>query len=35
MWRDQRSFVITEGPTEVLKMALVRHVLAEYGTTPA
>ncbi len=35
MWRDQRSFVITEGPTEVLKMALVRHVLAEYGTTTA
>jgi acyl-CoA dehydrogenase len=34
MWRDQRSFVITEGPTEVLKMALVRHVLATYGNAP-
>ncbi len=31
MWRDQRSFVITEGPTEILKMALARHVLREYG----
>jgi acyl-CoA dehydrogenase len=35
MWRDQRSFVITEGPTEVLKMALARHVLATYGAGPA
>lgn len=26
-WRDQRSMIITEGPTEVLKMALARHVL--------
>jgi acyl-CoA dehydrogenase len=31
MWRDQRSFVITEGPTEILKMALARHVLRKYG----
>ena len=31
MWRDQRSFVITEGPTEILKMALARHVLRQYG----
>ena len=31
MWRDQRSFVITEGPTEILKMALARHVLRTYG----
>ncbi len=31
MWRDQRSFVITEGPTEILKMALARRVLREYG----
>ena len=30
MWRDQRSFVITEGPTEILKMALARHVLRKY-----
>jgi acyl-CoA dehydrogenase len=31
MWRNQRSFVITEGPTEILKMALARHVLRRYG----
>ncbi len=31
MWRDQRSFIITEGPTEILKMALARQVLREYG----
>ncbi len=31
MWRDQRSMQITEGPTEVLKMTLARHVLKEYG----
>lgn len=31
MWRDQRSFVITEGPTEILKMALARHVLRQHG----
>jgi len=31
MWRDQRSFIITEGPTEILKMALSRHVLRQYG----
>jgi acyl-CoA dehydrogenase len=31
MWRDQRSMVITEGPTEVLKMAIARHVLRTYG----
>ena len=30
MWRDQRSFVITEGPTEILKMALARHVFRKY-----
>ncbi len=30
-WRDQRSFIITEGPTEILKMALARLVLREYG----
>ena len=30
-WRDQRSFIITEGPTEILKMALARQVLREYG----
>ena len=31
MWRDQRSFIITEGPTEILKMALARHVIRQYG----
>ena len=30
-FRDQRSFIITEGPTEILKMALSRQVLREYG----
>jgi len=30
-WRDQRSFIITEGPTEILRMALARLVLREYG----
>ena len=31
MWRDQRSMIITEGPTEVLKMTIARHVLRTYG----
>jgi acyl-CoA dehydrogenase len=30
-WRDQRSMVITEGPTEVLKMAIARHVLRTFA----
>ena len=30
-WRDQRSMMITEGPIEILKMALARQVLREYG----
>jgi acyl-CoA dehydrogenase len=30
-WRDQRSMMITEGPTAILKMALARHVLHTYG----
>ncbi len=30
-WRDQRSMIITEGPTEILKMALARHVFREFG----
>jgi len=30
-FRDQRSMIITEGPTEILKMALARQVLKEYG----
>lgn len=29
-WRDQRSMMITEGPEEVLKMTLARHVLQTY-----
>ena len=31
LWRDMRSMMITEGPEEVLKMALARHVLRHYG----
>ena len=31
LWRDARSFMITEGPEEILKMALARQVLREYG----
>ncbi|MBI4290050.1 MAG: acyl-CoA/acyl-ACP dehydrogenase [Betaproteobacteria bacterium] len=30
-WRNQRSMRITEGPTEVLKTAIARHVLNEFG----
>jgi acyl-CoA dehydrogenase len=30
-WRDLRSFMITEGPEEILKMALAREVLNTYG----
>ncbi|HXQ53380.1 MAG TPA: acyl-CoA dehydrogenase family protein [Stellaceae bacterium] len=30
-WRNQRSFMITEGPIEILKMTLARHVLRSYG----
>lgn len=29
-WRDQRSMMITEGPEEVLRMTLARHVLQEF-----
>lgn len=29
MWRDQRSFMITEGPSEVMRMAIARRVLEE------
>lgn len=31
LWRDSRSFMITEGPEEILKHALQRHVLELYG----
>lgn len=30
-WRDQRSMMITEGPVEILKAALARHVLRGFG----
>ena len=30
-WRDQRSFLITEGPSEVMRMAIARHVLRTYA----
>jgi acyl-CoA dehydrogenase len=30
-WRDLRSFMITEGPEEILKMSLAREVLNKYG----
>ena len=30
-FRDQRSMVITEGPTKILKMALARQILRDYG----
>lgn len=30
-WRDQRSMMITEGPIEILKSALARHVLQSFG----
>ncbi len=30
-WRDQRSMMITEGPTEVLQAAIARHALKEFG----
>jgi acyl-CoA dehydrogenase len=31
MWRDQRSFMITEGPGEVMRAAIARQVLDQYG----
>jgi alkylation response protein AidB-like acyl-CoA dehydrogenase len=30
MWRDARSFVITEGPVEVMRMVLARELLREF-----
>jgi acyl-CoA dehydrogenase len=30
-WRQQRSYRITEGASEVMKMVIARHVLATYG----
>jgi acyl-CoA dehydrogenase len=31
LWRQQRSYRITEGPSEVMKMVIARHVLKNYG----
>ena len=31
MWRDSRSMVITEGPPEILRMAIARAFFREYG----
>ncbi|MCK9913303.1 acyl-CoA dehydrogenase family protein [Microbacteriaceae bacterium K1510] len=31
-WRDQRSMMVTEGPEEVLRMSLARHVLEQFAT---
>jgi acyl-CoA dehydrogenase len=30
-WRDQRSMMISDGPEEVLKIAIARHVLDKYA----
>jgi acyl-CoA dehydrogenase len=30
-WRDQRSMIITEGATEVLKQSLARNILKRYA----
>lgn len=30
-WRDQRSFLITEGPSEVMRMAIAREVFKHYS----
>jgi acyl-CoA dehydrogenase len=30
-WRDQRGYLITEGPSEVMRMQIAKHVLANYG----
>lgn len=30
-WRDQRSMMVTEGPEEVLRMSLARHVLEQFA----
>jgi acyl-CoA dehydrogenase len=31
LWRDQRSHMITEGTPEIMRMALARHVLDQFG----
>lgn len=30
-WREQRGYLITEGPSEVMRMQIAKHVLATYG----
>ncbi|MBI77612.1 MAG: hypothetical protein CMM53_07525 [Rhodospirillaceae bacterium] len=30
LWRQSRSFRITEGPTEIMKMVIARNILREY-----
>lgn len=30
-WRQQRSLLITDGPSEVMRVAIARHVLRQYG----
>ena len=29
-WRDQRAYTITEGPAEVMRMTVARHVMKHY-----
>jgi acyl-CoA dehydrogenase len=29
-WREQRSFIITEGAPEVLRTTLARHIFSDY-----
>ena len=31
LWRDQRSHMITEGTPEIMRMALARHVIKQFG----
>lgn len=31
-WRDQRSMMVTEGPEEILRVALARHVFDQYSS---
>ena len=31
MWRQQRSYRITEGASEAMRMVIARHVLTDYG----
>jgi acyl-CoA dehydrogenase len=32
LWRDQRSHMITEGTPEIMRMALARHVIKQFGS---